>query len=274
VRRAHGAVCALEPLHAAMLSTPCCPSPPSTQTPRRAPQSAALPGIRIAAEVEAALRRGTAVVALESTIISHGARMASCGMPWPLGSGASRFVAMAVVRVSVKCSKSCLKLTIVCASPNRPTPNQIRPQPTGMPYPQNLQTALEVEEVVRAGGAVPATIAIIAGECCVGEALWLGRGGAAPRRGGLLRQLAVLDPPHSKQCILHVGPPINHHQLHPNTPPQASPAPSSSTSPRPAPRCARSPAATSPWWWRCAPTAPPPSAPPCCWRRAPGSACL
>jgi len=38
----------------------------------------------------------------------------------------------------------------------------------GMPYPQNLQTALEVEEVVRAGGAVPATIAIIAGQPCIG----------------------------------------------------------------------------------------------------------
>lgn len=33
----------------------------------------------------------------------------------------------------------------------------------GMPYPQNLQTALEVEAVVRAGGAVPATIAILSG---------------------------------------------------------------------------------------------------------------
>ncbi len=38
----------------------------------------------------------------------------------------------------------------------------------GMPYPQNLQTALEVEAEVRAQGAVPATIAIIAGQPCVG----------------------------------------------------------------------------------------------------------
>jgi pseudouridine-5'-phosphate glycosidase len=37
-----------------------------------------------------------------------------------------------------------------------------------MPYPQNLTTALEVEEVVRQHGAVPATIAIIGGRCCVG----------------------------------------------------------------------------------------------------------
>lgn len=38
----------------------------------------------------------------------------------------------------------------------------------GMPYPQNLQTALEVEEVVRQHGAVPATIAIIGGQPCIG----------------------------------------------------------------------------------------------------------
>ncbi|HEU4861177.1 MAG TPA: pseudouridine-5'-phosphate glycosidase, partial [Chitinophagaceae bacterium] len=30
----------------------------------------------------------------------------------------------------------------------------------GMPYPQNIKTALEVEEIVRKNGAVPATIAI------------------------------------------------------------------------------------------------------------------
>lgn len=38
----------------------------------------------------------------------------------------------------------------------------------GMPYPQNVQTALQVEEVIRAGGAVPATIAIMDGKCKVG----------------------------------------------------------------------------------------------------------
>ena len=37
-----------------------------------------------------------------------------------------------------------------------------------MPYPQNLQTALEVEAVVRSHGAIPATIAIIAGQPCIG----------------------------------------------------------------------------------------------------------
>jgi len=40
----------------------------------------------------------------------------------------------------------------------------------GMPYPQNVQTAREVEEVIRAAGAVPATIAIIDGKICIGLA--------------------------------------------------------------------------------------------------------
>ena len=65
--------------------------------------------IKIAEEVKRALAEGKAVVALESTIISH-----------------------------------------------------------GMPYPQNVETALRVEEEVRKSGAVPATIAIIDGVPTVG----------------------------------------------------------------------------------------------------------
>lgn len=38
----------------------------------------------------------------------------------------------------------------------------------GMPYPQNVQTAKEVEGVIRAAGAVPATIAIMKGTLCLG----------------------------------------------------------------------------------------------------------
>jgi len=38
----------------------------------------------------------------------------------------------------------------------------------GLPYPHNLETALELEQIVRDGGALPATIAVFAGECCVG----------------------------------------------------------------------------------------------------------
>ncbi|AZO64162.1 MULTISPECIES: pseudouridine-5'-phosphate glycosidase [unclassified Mesorhizobium] len=60
-------------------------------------------------EVAAALREGRAVVALESTIITH-----------------------------------------------------------GMPYPANLETARGVETVVRENGAVPATIAVVAGKIKVG----------------------------------------------------------------------------------------------------------
>ena len=38
----------------------------------------------------------------------------------------------------------------------------------GMPYPKNVETALAVEDVIRANGAVPATIAIIGGVIKVG----------------------------------------------------------------------------------------------------------
>lgn len=38
----------------------------------------------------------------------------------------------------------------------------------GMPYPQNVQTAREVEDIIRAGGAVPATIALLDGKIRVG----------------------------------------------------------------------------------------------------------
>ncbi len=38
----------------------------------------------------------------------------------------------------------------------------------GMPYPQNVQTAREVEQIIRDAGAVPATIAIMGGKILVG----------------------------------------------------------------------------------------------------------
>ena len=65
--------------------------------------------LNIAPEVSSALEQGRAIVALESTIITH-----------------------------------------------------------GMPYPQNVATAREVEAVVRENGAVPATIAIISGQIRIG----------------------------------------------------------------------------------------------------------
>jgi pseudouridine-5'-phosphate glycosidase len=67
------------------------------------------PMLELLPEVKEALKKGLPVVALESTIISH-----------------------------------------------------------GMPYPQNVATALAVEEEVRRHGAVPATIALIDGKCRVG----------------------------------------------------------------------------------------------------------
>ncbi|MBL0048508.1 MAG: pseudouridine-5'-phosphate glycosidase [Bacteroidetes bacterium] len=38
----------------------------------------------------------------------------------------------------------------------------------GMPYPRNVQTAIEVENIVRENGAIPATIALLDGKLCVG----------------------------------------------------------------------------------------------------------
>lgn len=38
----------------------------------------------------------------------------------------------------------------------------------GMPYPRNVQTAVEVESIVRENGAIPATIALLEGKLCVG----------------------------------------------------------------------------------------------------------
>ncbi len=87
-------------------------------------------------EVAAALQAGKPVVALESTIISH-----------------------------------------------------------GMPYPQNVETALAVEQIIRDNGAVPATIAIIGGRLKAGltpeEIEYFGKKGQAIAKASR-RDLAVL----------------------------------------------------------------------------------
>ena len=87
-------------------------------------------------EVDAALKAGKPVVALESTIISH-----------------------------------------------------------GMPYPQNVETALKVEQTIREGGATPATIAIIGGRLKAGltpeEIEYLGKKGTAVTKASR-RDLPVL----------------------------------------------------------------------------------
>ena len=90
----------------------------------------------IAPEVKAALTEGRPVVALESTIISH-----------------------------------------------------------GMPYPQNVETALAVEQIIRDNGAVPATIAIIGGRLKAGltaeEIEYFGKKGLNIHKASR-RDLAVL----------------------------------------------------------------------------------
>ncbi|WP_299791801.1 pseudouridine-5'-phosphate glycosidase [uncultured Shewanella sp.] len=51
----------------------------------------------------------------------------------------------------------------------------------GMPYPQNVETALKVEQIIRDNGAIPATIAILKGRLKVGmtheEIEYLGKAG-------------------------------------------------------------------------------------------------
>ena len=92
--------------------------------------------LEISPEVQAALAAGKPVVALESTIISH-----------------------------------------------------------GMPYPQNVETALNVERIIRENGAVPATIAIIGGKLKAGlsrdEIEYLGKKGYAVTKASR-RDLPVL----------------------------------------------------------------------------------
>lgn len=63
----------------------------------------------------------------------------------------------------------------------------------GMPYPDNVTTAREVEQIVRDGGAVPATIAILGGDVKIGlsrdDLEYLGR------EGRNIRKVSVRDLP-------------------------------------------------------------------------------
>lgn len=65
----------------------------------------------------------------------------------------------------------------------------------GMPYPENVATALEVEGLIRAGGAVPAVIALLGGEIKVGltaaELEHLGR------EGRNIRKVSTRDLPYA-----------------------------------------------------------------------------
>ncbi len=65
----------------------------------------------------------------------------------------------------------------------------------GMPYPQNVETALKVEQIIRDNGAVPATIAVIGGRLKAGlspeEIEYFGKKGQAIAKASR-RDLAVL----------------------------------------------------------------------------------
>ena len=65
----------------------------------------------------------------------------------------------------------------------------------GMPYPQNVETALKVEQIIRDNGAVPATIAILGGRLKAGltpeEIEYLGKKGHEVTKASR-RDLAVL----------------------------------------------------------------------------------
>ncbi len=65
----------------------------------------------------------------------------------------------------------------------------------GMPYPQNVETAMNVEKIIRENGAVPATIAIIRGKITVGctpeQIEYLGKKGLAVTKASR-RDLPVL----------------------------------------------------------------------------------
>ena len=65
----------------------------------------------------------------------------------------------------------------------------------GMPYPQNVETALNVERIIRENGAIPATIAIIGGKLKAGlsaeEIEYLGKKGQAVTKASR-RDLPVL----------------------------------------------------------------------------------
>lgn len=63
----------------------------------------------------------------------------------------------------------------------------------GMPYPQNLETALAVEATVRSVGAEPATTAILDGSLCVGV------------EGGDLERLAKAGPSAAKASLRDVA---------------------------------------------------------------------
>lgn len=110
--------------------------------------------VKISPEVSEALSHGHAVVALESTIISHGDHLFICVYwVWDYIKNEPNWCVFVVSSNLYK--KRCWLYSVFCLC-------------SGMPYPQNFETAKEVEAIVRNNGAVPATIAILEGLPCVG----------------------------------------------------------------------------------------------------------
>jgi pseudouridine-5'-phosphate glycosidase len=108
-----------------------------------APRVLSLP-MKFSSDVRNALKSDMPVVALESTIISHGAARGQFV--------ASIYVALLTINYSL--SYRTLQSIVVITA--------------GMPYPDNVTTARQVEAAVRENGATPATIAIMDGKVCVG----------------------------------------------------------------------------------------------------------
>lgn len=75
----------------------------------------------------------------------------------------------------------------------------------GLPYPDNLELAHEVEEIVRAEGAAPATIGVIHGVACVGldpeDLLLMGKGDEIPKLSIRDLPLAVATRSHGATTV-------------------------------------------------------------------------
>ncbi len=146
--------------------------------------------------------------------------------------------------------------------------------PAGMPYPQNLATAQEVEAVVRQHGAVPATIAIIRGQCCIGlDPQQLEH---IARRGQEVRKVSRRHAPAPAPLLLLVGPgggggPFLR-RLHSMCRRPGARMAARSAAPARLSAAASGAAGTCRTWWACSWTAPPPCPPPCCWQQRQASA--
>ncbi|GFZ20723.1 indigoidine synthase A family protein [Actinidia rufa] len=129
--------------------------------------------IKLSPEVSEALSHGRAVVALESTIISHGShemklRGIACGLivkcSFDRPFHAQGRVCLPELAIGIACLsqkfRNLIELQLVLLGLS----NKL----LRMPYPQNLETAKEVEAIVRENRAVPATVAILDGVPCVG----------------------------------------------------------------------------------------------------------